>query len=415
MKPVLTIQIPTYQNLDQLCTTLTTLVMYNDFPFKIVVINNDGSEESESNIDAVIARYPVANISVIHAKGNKGWMGAHNLALKSCDTPFVCLLNDDVVFLQGISWFWRNLIQWFVDDKVGAVGPASNFVMGAQNIWALDVETISETTLLIGFCVVMRTDLLKQIGGLDESLPGGDDLDWSIRIRNAGYKLLIDRSCFLYHIGQQTGRRVKPGYWDSELHQERTNNALVHKHGIAKWYDTLCARHWKYGASHKDLFKEHDWYGGFAEKHKGQKGINLGGGHTRYDGIPNLDLSATGERGAGGRKFTGAVTDIVADATDIPVKDESQDFLFAAHLFEHLIDPVQALNEWRRVLKPGGILYASLPDHDKISTMLIDHTHVHAFVPESARNLFESLGWKVTFCEKFNPSIGFGLIAERPA
>jgi ubiquinone/menaquinone biosynthesis C-methylase UbiE len=118
--------------------------------------------------------------------------------------------------------------------------------------------------------------------------------------------------------------------------------------------------------------------------------------------------------GQGGRKWTGAKTDIVADATCIPVEDASLDFLFAAHLFEHLIDPVLALKEWGRVLKPNGVLYATMPSHERTDTMVIDSSHVHAMTPESAKNLLESLGWSVDWCEHFDRSIAFGLVARKP-
>lgn len=414
MTPTLTIQIPTWRNPQQLYYTVASLLTYTEYPYRIRVINNDSTAEGKKAVEDALKNLPQSNIDIIHAGGNLGWMGAHNLVLDRCDTPFVCLLNDDVFFLPSMATFWRSLTQWFADPSVGAVGPISNYVMGAQNMWATDVHRVSETTLLIGFCVVMRTELLKKIGGLDETLPGGDDLDYSIRIRDAGYRLLIDKSCFLYHIGQQTGKRVKPGYWDSALHQERTNNALIRKHGVEKWHTTLSASHWIYGLTKEKLFMEDKWYAAHKEKHNGQNGLNLGCGHMKIDGVPGLDLAAPGETGLGGRKFDGATSDIVGDATDLPVADESLDFLFAAHLFEHLLDPVTALNEWARTLKPGGVLYATIPDHRKTDTMVIDSTHVHAFVPKSAKNLFELCGWTVEAVEEFERSIAFGLIARKP-
>ncbi len=55
--------------------------------------------------------------------------------------------------------------------------------------------------------------------------------------------------------------------------------------------------------------------------------------------------------------------DIVADAEDLsPIPDQSQDFVIACHLLEHLENPLRGLAEMARVLRPGGILYAALPD-----------------------------------------------------
>ena len=55
--------------------------------------------------------------------------------------------------------------------------------------------------------------------------------------------------------------------------------------------------------------------------------------------------------------------DIIADADRLtPLADESQDFVIANHLLEHLPDAIGAMKEWYRVLRPGGILFLALPD-----------------------------------------------------
>jgi SAM-dependent methyltransferase len=47
-------------------------------------------------------------------------------------------------------------------------------------------------------------------------------------------------------------------------------------------------------------------------------------------------------------------------ATRMTFADASFDFIFSCSVFEHIDDPVAALGEVRRVLKPGGVMYVSL-------------------------------------------------------
>ncbi len=55
--------------------------------------------------------------------------------------------------------------------------------------------------------------------------------------------------------------------------------------------------------------------------------------------------------------------DIIAAADDLSVIDDaSQDFILASHLLEHMADPIGTLVGFRRVLKPGGLLFLVLPD-----------------------------------------------------
>ncbi len=52
----------------------------------------------------------------------------------------------------------------------------------------------------------------------------------------------------------------------------------------------------------------------------------------------------------------------IRDATDLhDIVDAKYDFLLSAHNLEHIANPVKALKEWIRVVKPGGALIIILP------------------------------------------------------
>jgi SAM-dependent methyltransferase len=53
---------------------------------------------------------------------------------------------------------------------------------------------------------------------------------------------------------------------------------------------------------------------------------------------------------------------IVGNASDIPCEDESLDFIFGSHVFEHLANPVGHLERWRRKLRPSGKILCVIPD-----------------------------------------------------
>ena len=234
METKLTIAIPTWNNLQQLVWCIDSLFRFTEYPFKVVIVDNGGQGEIETFFSA-----DSRDITVINAEYNLGWMKAINLVLKDCDTEYFCMMNDDVVFLPTSQMFWSKLIDHFKDDTVGAVGPCSNFVAGPQSLIQQDTPIVFNSMVLIGFCSLVRTGLLQQLGGLDELLPGGDDFDLSIRIREAGYHLRVDKTVYLHHFGQQTGTRVHEGFWDSSWHEELVNNALIKKHGINGWREAF--------------------------------------------------------------------------------------------------------------------------------------------------------------------------------
>jgi len=62
-------------------------------------------------------------------------------------------------------------------------------------------------------------------------------------------------------------------------------------------------------------------------------------------------------------RYTLVTPDIVAEADALPMLPAgSQDFIIANHLLEHVADPIGALEEWHRLLRPDGILFLALPD-----------------------------------------------------
>ncbi len=60
-----------------------------------------------------------------------------------------------------------------------------------------------------------------------------------------------------------------------------------------------------------------------------------------------------------------AVVNIVANGDDLPFKDGTLDYVLSSHVIEHFFDPVKALREWHRVIKPGGYIYIVAPHRDR--------------------------------------------------
>lgn len=59
---------------------------------------------------------------------------------------------------------------------------------------------------------------------------------------------------------------------------------------------------------------------------------------------------------------TSGRVDFLADALALPLPDAALDYLCSSHVLEHLPNPLAALHEWHRVLRPGGWLYLVVPD-----------------------------------------------------
>ena len=389
----LTVAIPTWKNHEQLHWCLNSLLRYVEYPLKVHVIDNGSSPEVKAAVEAAGLDWVVYD----DPGENLGWEGAINRALAVCDTTYFCMLNDDVMFPPTSAKFFRTLIQHLQDPTVGAVGPTSNYVAGTQSLMhGLNYPLIHDTSMLIGLCLLTRTAELSELGGLDESLPGGDDLDLSLRYRQAGFKLRVDHTAYLHHFGSQTGSRVHPGHWDSESHQEAINNALIHKHSLLEWYNQRNNLFHECELSSAASYDYHKaWIESILQTEDGRTGLNLGCGRTRYPGMTNVDIRTAEDTGAGGERLHGADPDIIADVTELP-EDLKADYILASHIFEHLVDPVAVLHDW---MSRCQRLYLTLPSHGALDTMAQDYTHAHCYTEVSLHNLVEACGYAVAAIE----------------
>lgn len=81
-----------------------------------------------------------------------------------------------------------------------------------------------------------------------------------------------------------------------------------------------------------------------------------------------------------------AVADISMDGSDLSrFADSTMDYVFSSHFLEHTVNPLKALHEWWRVIRPGGCLVLYLPHADyypRCGTMGANPDHKHDFVPK---------------------------------
>ena len=105
------------------------------------------------------------------------------------------------------------------------------------------------------------------------------------------------------------------------------------------------------------------------------KGLEIGGSAHNPFGLNTLNVDVSGHMDTPfkqeeirrcGRSLP---VDIVAPGDAIPLPDNSQDFIVSSHVLEHFTDPIKALIEWDRLVRPGGVIFMIVPRKD----MTFDH------------------------------------------
>lgn len=95
--------------------------------------------------------------------------------------------------------------------------------------------------------------------------------------------------------------------------------------------------------------------------------LNLGSGDISWSGWINVDSHGDGWKGT-------KKPDLVSDITKLPYPDNHADAIAAIHVIEHFYqwEVQEVLEEWKRVLKPGGKLILELPCMDKVFRLITD-------------------------------------------
>lgn len=211
------IVIPVYNGRADTYACLASIGKHTPEEHEVIVVDNGST-------DGTAAWLATQDVTVIRNEENRGFPAACNQGIAAARGQQVVLLNNDTLVTPG--WLRRMLECLYVAPEVGAVGPRSNFVSGAQRIaqhysstqqmdgwaWQWSEKHRGEylpTARLVGFCLLLRGAMLEQIGGFDEQFGLGnfEDDDLCRRAEAAGWKLLIANDSFVHHAGHKTFER----------------------------------------------------------------------------------------------------------------------------------------------------------------------------------------------------------------
>jgi hypothetical protein len=79
---------------------------------------------------------------------------------------------------------------------------------GRYNLTYLDPDEMTEVDSVVGAFMLVRGDVIRQIGLMDESFfMYGEDLDWAYRIKNAGWKIYYNPMVTVLHVKKASTRQ----------------------------------------------------------------------------------------------------------------------------------------------------------------------------------------------------------------
>jgi|GEM_PF-912255 hypothetical protein len=209
--------IVTYNSQRTILNCLTTILQNSKDEDEIIIIDNNSKDNTPQIILDLQKKFK--NIKVILNQKNLGFAKAVNQAINQSKNQFLVIINP-ATFVLTPDWleiFYKELNK----NNVGIVVPTSDAVSYRLDLTRFtkipyifqDPDVVSswlryffdnereEIPFFTGFCFATRKKIFQELGSLDENLIlGMEDFDFSIRLREHGYKILLLPYVLVGHI-----------------------------------------------------------------------------------------------------------------------------------------------------------------------------------------------------------------------
>lgn len=233
--------VPVHNHEEMTRQFLDSLKAYTDRPYRLIVVDNGSEALPESLIDGF------EDAVILRSDENLGYAGGCNLGIAHGSNPLVMVCNNDLVLTKG--WMSRMIDALSGDEQIAAVAPCTNYGVEDQEVdigTFMDVQgmhrqadlfaarypgLVEDVHFVTGMCLLLKRDVLDEIGTFDERFGWGnfEDNDLCLRIKNKGLRIVVARDVFVYHLGNRTFKALKIDYGK----QLSENEALFSE----KWKD----------------------------------------------------------------------------------------------------------------------------------------------------------------------------------
>lgn len=201
--------IPVYNRPDELRELLESIALQQLSDYEVIVIEDGSSLTSE----AVIHDFtPTIHPLHYHQVPNGGPSRARNIGVGYATGDYIIILDSDVVLPTGYLKAVDTALRGQIIDAFGGPDAASddftpiqkaiNYAMtsplttgGIRGGSASAMEQFKPRSFNLG----CRRELYLHLGGFDESLRFGEDIDFSLRLIKAGAKTALIPEAFVYH------------------------------------------------------------------------------------------------------------------------------------------------------------------------------------------------------------------------
>jgi GT2 family glycosyltransferase len=195
--------------------------------YSVIVVDNASSDGSSSILKT---NYP--DIVLLENQQNLGFTGGNNRGIKYAldkGADLIILINNDATVSS--DFLDKMLLAYKQSPNAGIIQPIICFQHDKDRIWSAggkyntlfgisttkgDRQPITqyfpENKILdwaTGCCMMVPAQVFRQVGLLQGSyFAYFEDVDFSIRVRQQGYQILLASDCVIYHEGSASSKKA---------------------------------------------------------------------------------------------------------------------------------------------------------------------------------------------------------------
>ncbi len=359
----------TYNNLDYTKECIKSIKKYTEKDtYEIIVIDNFSTDDTRKWLKTQ------KNIKIILNEENLGFPKGCNQGIKIANkNNDILLLNNDTIVTK--NWLKNLKTCLHSNNNIGAAGAVCNH---SENLQGLDIkyndfnemqilaeknnisnsEKWEEKAFLIGFCLLIKREVINKIKSLDEEYSPGyvEDNDLSLRIIKLGYKLMLCHDCFIHH------------YLGTEFRKD-----LNKFYPILNKNRTYFEKKWGFSSFAFDELKEASIQ--LLEKPVNILDINCGIGITilkikyKFRNV-HIDAIEPNKNKSNVAKNFATVYKSISE-----LKQNNYDYILIGNILEDIKEPENFINEIKKYLKDDGFIIGEISNTasiDNIKQLLED-------------------------------------------
>ena len=205
MKPLVSITVPVLNHCEDLTIPFIRKLVdkTRNIPYELIIVNNGSDDGTEKKLAPYVKKY---GIKLINLPKNLGFGAGHNIAYREAKGEYICFLTNDVLIDKSD---WLEILLKECVKKEGLYG---------QSYY--DSNTLTEvdhipTPYIGGYILFGRKQMFEKIKDNDQIFDENfgkayfEDVDLSVRVKDAGYPLIALNYLPVTHLGSKSSDQIQ--------------------------------------------------------------------------------------------------------------------------------------------------------------------------------------------------------------